>query len=122
MSVASAETGKDLMHCRHDSHASRRSVNVDIGPLPIHSAMDLPHILARSISQRTGGRVRLPQVQIFGSRVVVSGWAKSYHTLQLALAGLLETYDAMGLDRPGVIDLDIAVVAEEPGRRVENAR
>jgi len=93
---------------------------MDTGSSPIRSAMDLQDILARGISQRTGGRVRFPQVQIFGSRVVVSGWAKSYHAIQLALASLLETYQAMGLDRPGVVELDLEVVSEEPRDEIQN--
>jgi len=122
MLVANAGTGQDLGHRRYDSHESRSIANTDIGPLAIHSAVDLQDILARSISRRTGGRVRMPQVQIFGSCAVVSGWAKSYHAIQLALAGLLETYDAMGLDRPGVVELDIEVMSEKPGRQVEKDR
>ena len=115
MLVANAGTREDLANRRHDSHELRRNADAGIGPTPVHSAMDLEPHSARSISQRTGGRVRLPQVQIFGSRVVVSGWAKSYHAIQLALAGLLETYHAMGLDPPGAVELDIEVVSEEPG-------
>ena len=119
MFVANTQNGQDLVYFHPESHESRRSAIVENGPLPIRSAMDLQHILARAISQRTGGRVRLPQVQIFGSRVVVSGWAKSYHAIQLALAGILETYHAMGLDRPGVVELDIEIMSEEPERQVE---
>jgi hypothetical protein len=121
MFVVNARNGQDLAHRHHDSHEFRRSAIVEHGLPPIHSAMDLQHILARSISDRSGGRVRLPQVQIFGSRVVVSGWAKSYHAIQLALAGLLETYHAMGLDRPGVVELDIEVMSEEAEQQIEAA-
>ncbi len=113
MLVANARNGQDVVHRYHDAHEFKRNSIVEKAPLPIHSAMDLQYILARSISFRTGGRVRLPKVQILGSRVVVSGWAASYHAIQLALAGLLETFHAMGLDRPDVIQLDIEVVPED---------
>jgi len=116
MLVANARNGQDVVHRYHDAHEFKRNSDLGKAPLPIHSAMDLQYILASSISHRTGGRVRLPKVQILGSRVVVSGWAASYHAIQLALAGLLETFHAMGLDRPEVIELDIEVVPEEPVR------
>ena len=118
MLVANARNGQDVVHRYHDAHEFKRNSGVKRTPLPIHSAMDLQYILARSISRRTGGRVRLPKVQILGSRIVVSGWAASYHAIQLALAGLLETFHALGLDRPDVIELDIEVVPEDSLRHI----
>jgi len=120
MPVAILRNEHDVLYRQHDSHEVRRTAIGENGTLPVHSAMDLQRILARSISQRTDGRVRLPQVRIFGSRVVVSGWAKSYHAIQLALAGLLETYHAMGLDRPGVVELEIEVISESSNSHTGN--
>lgn len=113
MFVANVRNGRDLVHDCQAPHELRKNAIVEQCPSTIRSAMDLQYTLARSISLRTGGRVRLPQVQIFGSRVVVTGWATSYHAIQLALAGLLETFRAMGLDRPDKVELGIEVIPEE---------
>jgi len=111
---------KAVVHRYHDAHEFKRNSGMEKASLPIHSAMDLQYILARSISHRTGGRVRLPKVQILGSRIIVSGWAASYHAIQLALAGLLETFHAMGLDRPDVIELDIEVAPVGSARNLKS--
>lgn len=87
---------------------------------PAQSAMDLQQSIARFVSLRTGGRMRLPQVQILGSRVVLSGWTNSYHIIQLALAGLLDAFQERGLDRPEEIDLDIEVLPEAAVRRSDS--
>jgi hypothetical protein len=119
MLVANARNGKALVNHHHESQEFKSSAIAENSSLPIHSAMDLQHILARSISQRTGGRVRLPQVRILGSRVVLSGWATSYYAVQLALVGLLEGFRAVGLDRPDVVELEIEVVPEQPAKDPE---
>jgi len=116
MMIANARTGRDPVYRHHGSHDRRRNAIVVNRSSSIYTAMDLQHTLARSISHRTGGRVRLPQVQILGSRVILRGWATSYYAIQLALAGLLESLHAMGLDRPDEVELDIEVVSEETAR------
>jgi hypothetical protein len=114
MLVANAHNGQTLVHRHDDAMVFNTSAVADNVSSPVPSALNLQSILERSISFRTSGRVRFPQVRTFGSRVVVSGWAKSYHAIQLALAGLLETYHVMGLDRPCVVELDIEVISEDP--------
>jgi hypothetical protein len=78
--------------------------------------MDLEEVLVRSICERTGGRVRCLRICIVGERVVLRGWATSYHAVQLAIAGLFEVFRAMNLDRPDEVELDIDVLPNGPGR------
>jgi hypothetical protein len=75
----------------------------------VQSAMDVEAALVHAIGRRTDGRIRSLQVQIVGSRVVLRGWAVSYHAVQLAIAGLFEAFEAMSLDRPEDVELDIDV-------------
>lgn len=76
----------------------------------VPSATDVEQAVSRAIRLRTSGQVRLQQVQILGANVVLRGWADSYHAVQLALAGLLEAFRDMNLDRPEEVELDIDVV------------
>jgi hypothetical protein len=77
--------------------------------------MDLERALAQSIALGIGGRIRLLDVRILGSRVVVRGCASSYHVVQIALAKLLESFQELNLDRPEEVELDIDVASHGPG-------
>jgi hypothetical protein len=74
------------------------------------TAMDLEQLLARAIADRTGGRIRMFAVQITGTCIVLRGCAPSYHAVQLAVAGLKELLQALQLDWPDRVELDIEVV------------
>jgi hypothetical protein len=74
------------------------------------STWDLEQRLARAVTEHTGGRVCSLGVHILGERVVLRGFAQSYHAIQLAQAGLLEAMDALGMDRPGGVELDVDVL------------
>lgn len=78
------------------------------------NASELETHLVRAITARTSGRVQGLRVRIRGERTVLSGFSESYYAIQLALAGLTETLDAMGLDHPGRVDLDIDVIQSRP--------
>jgi hypothetical protein len=114
MSVAYHSTVQDAVQLRHDPHVCQGKTISQCGPPHIQSAMDLEHAIARAICERTSGRVRLLQVRLLGSRVVLRGWTTSYHAVQLALAGLFETLGAMNLDRPEDVELDIDVLPAGP--------
>ena len=114
MLVAYGTVGKrgERLCCESQKHRSRAMAAND--PAPTASAMELEEMLARSICARTEGRVRSLQVELAGERVVLRGWAGSYHAVQLALAGLHEAFHAMGLDRPEHVELDIDVLPSAP--------
>jgi hypothetical protein len=82
-------------------------------PAPL-SAMDLEELLAQSVAERAGGRIRMLNVEIRGGRVVLSGFASSYHAVQLALAGLQEAYRFLRLDRPERVELDFDLPPSGP--------
>ena len=84
---------------------------------PVHmTATELETHLVRAITARTHGQVQALGVQILGGRTVLSGFAESYYAIQLAVVGLQETLDALGLDRPGRVDLNIDVMPSRPAR------
>lgn len=90
----------------------RRNRPLSAGPpQAVRSATDVENALVRAIAHRTGGRIGALEVQIVGSRVVLRGWATSYHAVQLALAGLFEACAQMNLDKPDDVELDIDVPA-----------
>ena len=114
MLVAYRTGGEYEVHQRREPQEHRRNSIPASRPPPIGSAMDLEKVLVRSIGERTGGRVRSLNVHILGERVILRGWASSYHVVQLAIAGLFETFHAMNLDRPDEVDLDIDVLPNGP--------
>jgi hypothetical protein len=67
----------------------------------------LERAIKQRIVQRTGGKVRLLQVEVSANRIVVGGCAPSYHVRQLALQGVL---DVRGTSPELRIDLNVAVV------------
>ena len=84
---------------------------------PVHmTTTELETHLVRAITARTHGQVQALRVQILGGRTVLSGFAESYYAIQLAVVGLQETLDALGLDRPGRVDLNIDVMPRRPAR------
>jgi hypothetical protein len=62
--------------------------------------------IKRRIVQRTGGRIRLLQVETIGSRIVVRGLAPSYYLKQLALRGAC---DVLGTASANQIDFNVEV-------------
>lgn len=80
------------------------------------TASELETHLVRVITRRTRGQVQALRVQILGGRTVLSGFAESYYGIQLAVVGLQETFDALALDRPGRVDLNIDVMPRRPAR------
>ena len=120
-SAANRRRDREPAHREHNFQEPTADPVEEMRPPLTQSAMDLQQALACAVSLRTGGRVRLPQVQFLGARVVLSGWAASHHVVQLALAGLLEEFRVLGLDRPDEIELNIEVASVEPLRRLDAA-
>jgi hypothetical protein len=85
---------------------------------PVHmTTTELETHLVRAITACTHGQVQALTVQILGGRTVLSGFAESYYAIQLAVVRLQEAVDALGLDRPGRVDLNIEVMPRLPARR-----
>ena len=109
MLIVEQPRGRDVTSWRLGSRTTVFSANSAAGP-PL-SAMDIEKVLAQSIAERTGGRVRMLQVEFRGRRIVMRGCAASYHAVQLAVAGLQESLQALRLDRPEHVELDFDVAA-----------
>ena len=60
------------------------------------------------IARRTGGRVHRLRVETIDGRVIVHGCTGSYHVRQLALAAVLESFEASESE-PRRVELDIEV-------------
>ena len=110
MLVAYRQAETQKVHQRHDTLKRRRHTIVAAIQPPVRAAMDVERALVHAICKRTEGRVHALQVHILGGRVVLRGWAGSYHAVQLAIVGLFETFRAMSLDTPEDVELDIDVV------------
>ena len=65
-----------------------------------------------SIARRTGGRVYDLRVETIDGRVIVRGRSDSHHVKQLALAAVLEAFEA-SQSQPGRVEMDIEV-ADQP--------
>jgi hypothetical protein len=63
-----------------------------------------------SIARRTGGRVYDLRVESVDGRVIVRGRSDSHHVKQLALAAVLEAFQASE-SQPGRVEMDIDVAA-----------
>jgi DNA-binding response OmpR family regulator len=61
-----------------------------------------------SIARRTGGRVYDLRVETIDGRVIVRGRSDSHHVKQLALAAVLEAFEA-SQSQPGRVEMDIDV-------------
>jgi DNA-binding response OmpR family regulator len=64
--------------------------------------------LERWIDRRTGGRVHNLRVETIDERVIVHGCSGTYHVRQLALAAVLDAFEASE-SKPGTVELDIEV-------------
>ena len=84
MSVAYQETRKTIGQQPAARERPNRAILAGL-PQVIRSATDAEKALMRAIAHRTGGRIQALRVQIVGSRVILRGWAVSYHAVQLAL-------------------------------------
>jgi len=62
--------------------------------------------IKEQIVQRTGGRIRLLEVETTENRVIVRGWAPSYYLKQLALRGARDVLGSTGAMR---IELNVEV-------------
>jgi DNA-binding response OmpR family regulator len=65
-----------------------------------------------SIARRTGGRIQNLSVETIDGRVIVHGRADSHHVKQLALAAVLEAFEATE-SQSERIELDIEVASDE---------
>jgi len=77
---------------------------------------DLCLVLARRITQRTGGRIRSLQVDRVDGRIVVSGRTSTYHACQLACAAAVELLGPPGRGQDDV-HFDIQVTPPAPEKR-----
>ena len=68
-----------------------------------------------SIARRTGGRVYDLHVETVDGRVIVRGRSDSHHVKQLALAAVLEAFEASE-SQPGRVEMDIEVAPLTIGR------
>ncbi len=97
------------------SHAARAD-GASVGG-PVHmTTSELETHLVRAIAARTHGQIQALTVRILGGRTVLGGFAESYDTIQLAVVGLQEAVDALGLDRLERVDLNIDVMPSRPAR------
>ncbi len=106
--------GKPAVETRVKAALPDRVEEASVGLHTHMTATDLEMHLVRAINMRTHGEVQALRVQILGGRTVLSGFAGSYYAIQLAVVGLQETLDVLGLDRPGRVDLNIDVMPSRP--------
>ena len=74
----------------------------------MNSGADRDGRLEHLIDRRTGGRVHNLRVETIDGRVIVHGRSGSYHVRQLALAAVLDSFEASESE-PGPVELDIEV-------------
>ena len=108
--------GKPSDEPRANTVHSVQAEESDAGHRLHMTATDLETHLVRAIIARTGGRIQALRIQILGERTVLHGFSESYYAIQLAVAGLMETLNAMGLDYPGRVDLNIDIIPSHPPR------
>jgi hypothetical protein len=111
--VCDASWAASLEKASHAARADEASVG---GPVHM-TTTELETHLVRAITAHAHGQVQALTVQILGGRTVLSGFAESYYAIQLAVVGLQEAVDALGIDRPERVDLNIEVVPRLPARR-----
>lgn len=71
-----------------------------------------------SITRRTGGRIRDLRVETVDGRVVVRGCSDSHHVKQLALAAVMEAFEASQSQAERVeVDIDVAPIDGWQARR-----
>ena len=71
-----------------------------------------------SIARRTGGRVRNLRVETVDGRVIVHGRSDSHHVKQLALAAVLEAFEASESQSERVeLDIEVAPIDGWQARR-----
>jgi len=90
------------------NNQSSRRLNSVVPNAPMHGLWSAAceESIKRRIVQRTGGRIRLLQVETIGSRVVIRGSAPSYYLKQLALRGAC---DVVGSASANQIDFNVEV-------------
>jgi hypothetical protein len=71
----------------------------------------LRRAITSRIADRTGGRIRLLEVEVGDAGVVVRGLAPCFYLMQLALQGAL---DVLGADGVGRVKLDLQVPERPP--------
>ncbi len=71
-----------------------------------------------SIARRTGGRIYDLRVETIGGRVIVHGRSESHHVKQLALAAVLEAFEASQTQSEKVeLDIEVAPIDGWQARR-----
>jgi hypothetical protein len=114
--VAGNGNGKPSAESHAKAARLARVEEADVCFYTYMTASELETHLVRAITARTSGRVQGLRVQIQGGRTVLSGFSESYYAIQLALAGLMETLNALGLDHPERVDLNIDVLPYRPAQ------
>jgi len=76
------------------------------------SSEELNTRLARTIVERTGGRIRALRVESQDGSVIVHGRTQSYYARQLALAAVTELLDGLNNEHPHDVRIDIEVTAD----------
>ncbi len=114
--VARNRNGKSLDESRANTVHSVQAEESGASPRLYMTATDLETHLVCAINARTGGRIQALRIQILGERTVLHGFSGSYYAIQLAVAGLMETLNALGLDKPGRVDLNIDIIPSRPAR------
>jgi hypothetical protein len=72
---------------------------------------ELEQAIKHRIVQRTGGRIRMLEVEVIGSRVATSGCVPCYYLKQLALQGVLDVIGPVGTTQ---IELDVQLLVNPP--------
>jgi hypothetical protein len=73
--------------------------------------VELEQAIKHRIVQRTGGRIRMLEVEVIGSRVVINGCAPCYYLKQLALQGVLDVIGPVDIMQ---IELDVQLLVNPP--------
>ncbi len=106
------DRGPDLASSPSAQSSAAEQELTGTAPTASWNASELESRLTASIAERTRGRLQGLQVRVLGERTVLSGMAGSYHTVQIAVACMLETLSELDLDPPEQIDLNIEVVSQ----------
>jgi hypothetical protein len=71
-------------------------------------SLERQQTIKHRIVHRTGGRIRMLEVEVIADKVVIRGCAPCYYLKQLALQGVFEVLGSAGATR---IELNVEVVS-----------